>query len=69
MPCLESGVFPSLWKMTNLVSVHKKESKQLVKNYRLVSLPPVCGKIFEQSVYNEMHSCLLIDNNLISLNQ
>ena len=51
--------------MANLVPIHKKESKQLAKNCRPVSLLPICGK---RLVYNEMHY-YLIDNNLISLNQ
>ena len=53
--------FSSAWKMANLVAIHKKENKQLVKNYRTVSLPPICGKIFEKSIQNEMYCCLLID--------
>ena len=36
MPCLENGFFPSIWKMVNLIPVHKKESKQLEKNHRPV---------------------------------
>ena len=64
---LENGVFPSLWKMTNFVPIHKK-SKQLVKNYRPALLLPICGKIFERLIYNELYS-YLIDDNLTSLNQ
>ena len=29
--CLETGVFPIHWKKANVVPMHKKESKQLVK--------------------------------------
>ena len=29
----EEGVYPELWKKTNIISVHKKESKTLIKNY------------------------------------
>ena len=39
--------------------------KQLVKNYRPVSLLPLSGKIFERLIHNEVYPCL-IDNNLIS---
>ena len=42
-----------------------KESKQLVKNYRPVSLLPICDKIFERLIYNQAYP-YLIDNNLIS---
>ena len=54
--------------MANLIPIHKKESKQLVRNYKPVSLKPVCGKIFELLIYNEIYS-YLIDDNLISLHQ
>ena len=62
---LETGVFPIHWKKANVVPINKKESKQLVKNYRPVSLLPICGKVFERLIYNEVYP-YLIDNNLIS---
>ena len=49
--CLETEVFPIYWKKANVVPVHKKESKQLVENYRPVSLLPICGKVFESLIY------------------
>ena len=64
--CLETGVFPIHWK--KVVPIHKKESKQLVKNYRPVSLLPICGKVFERLIYNEVYP-YLIDSNLISSHQ
>ena len=30
---LEEGVFPDDWKKSNVVPIHKKESKNLIKNY------------------------------------
>ena len=44
---LLTGTFPENWKRGNIVPVHKKESKNLAKNYRPISLLPICGKIFE----------------------
>ena len=66
--CLETGVSPIHWKKADVVPIHKKESKQLVKNYRPVSLLPICGKVFERLIYNEEYP-YLIDNNLISSHQ
>ena len=66
--CLETGVFPIHWKKANVVPIHKKENKQPVKNYRPVSLLPICGKVFERLIYNEVYP-YLIDNNLISSHQ
>ena len=46
--CLRSGKFPSEWKKANVVPTFKKGDKQCIKNYRPVSLLPVCGKVFER---------------------
>ena len=46
MKCLETGRFPSSWKKVNVLPIHKKENRQLKKNYRPISLLPICGKIF-----------------------
>ena len=66
--CIESGIFPTEWKMANVVPIHKRDDKQNVKNYRPVSLLPIFGKIFERLIYNEMYS-FFIKNDLISSNQ
>ena len=66
--CLNEGKFPHEWKKANAVPVHKKGNKQSLKNYRPISLLPICSKIFEQNVYNEMFT-FFAENNLISPNQ
>ena len=65
---VDTGIFPSEWKKGNIVPIHKKDDKQTLKNYRPVSLLPICGKILEQLMFNEMFK-LLIENELISSNQ
>ena len=45
-----------------------KNDKQLIKNYRLISLLPVCGKILERLIYNKMFK-FFTENELISHNQ
>ena len=39
--CLVYEHFPDVWEKTNIVPVHKKEVKQLIKNYRRVTLLPI----------------------------
>ena len=39
--CLQTGVFPSEWKKGNIVPIHKKGDKQMLENYRAVSLLPI----------------------------
>ena len=65
---MESRSFPSEWKKGNAVPIYKKDDKQCLKNYRPISLLPICGKIFEKLSFNEMVK-FFIENELISPNQ
>ena len=61
-------LYPSEWKKANIVPIHKKGDKQTLENYRPVSLLPICGKILERLMFNEMFN-FFIENKLISSNQ
>ena len=53
------GSFPSFWRRANVVSLHKKGSKKIPDNYRPVSLLPICSKILEKVVFeNLLPACL-----------
>ena len=65
---LEIGKFPNEQKKANVVPAHKKGDKQILKNYRPISLLPIAGKIFERLLYDRMFE-FFIANNLISKNQ
>ena len=56
---MESGSFPSEWKKRNVVLIHKKDNKQCLKDYRPISLLPICGKILEKLIFNEMFKCFI----------
>ena len=45
-----------------------KGDKETIKNYRPVSLLPICGKIFEPWLYDTMFD-FFSKNNLLSPNQ
>ena len=66
--CLNTGTFPDIWKTSNIVPVHKKGDKQIVSNYRPVSLLPVCGQILERLVFNSVFD-FLDNKSLLSANQ
>ena len=51
-----------------MIPVHKKGDKQIIKNYRRISLLPIVGKIFERLLYDRMFE-FFIAHNLISKNQ
>ena len=55
-------------KKANIVSIHKKESRQNKKNYPPISLLPIFGKIFEKLLFDAIY-CHLCDNNLLTQNQ
>ena len=66
--CLAAGKFPLIWKKANVIPIHKKNEKNLLKNYRPISLLPVCSKIFERLIFNSMYN-YICNNNLFSPNQ
>ena len=66
--CLHSRSFPNNWKKSNVVPIHKKGDKQLLQNYRPVSLLPICGKIFERIIFNPIFE-YLEKNSLLCPNQ
>ena len=60
-----TGIFPDNWKKGNIVPVHKKENKSLVKNYRPISLLPICSKIFEKLIYNSLSQYFMVNDLLV----
>ena len=53
--CLIEVTFPNKWKKVHVVPIHKKnDDKQILTNYRPVSLPSVCRKTLERLKYNSM---------------
>ena len=66
--CINTGIFPDSWKYANVQPIHKKSNRQLKSNYRPISLLPICGKILEKVIFDQVSS-FLDDNKLISKNQ
>ena len=58
----KSGIYPDKYKKANVVPLHKKESKNILKNYRPISLLPVYGKIFEKCINSSLYSYLESNN-------
>ena len=57
--------YPEIWKKSNIVPVHKKNDKQVVNNYRPISLLPIFGKIFEKIIFNRIYNFISGENLLI----
>ena len=69
--CLASGEFPNVWKKVlfqDVVPVHKKGDKQLTKNYRPVSLLPICGKLMEKLMFNSIFN-FIDTRSMLSVHQ
>ena len=65
---LTTGIYPNTWKSANVTPMHKKNDKQSIKNYRPISLLPICAKIFEKIVFDQLYS-YFTSNGLITKNQ
>ena len=65
---INSSCYPIIWKRSNMIPVHKKNNKQLVNNYRSISLLPIFGKIFEKIIFDRLYNFLL-QEELLNPNQ
>ena len=62
---LEEGLYPDDWNKSNVVPIHKKESKNLIENYRPISLLPVFSKVFERIIFKSLFNYFL-ENKLFT---
>ena len=52
---LVADIFANDWKKANIIPIHKKNNdKQIVSNYRPLFRLPICSKIFEKLIFNEL---------------
>ena len=65
---LNSGIFPDKLKIAKVTPIYKKGDKQIITNYRPISVLPVISKIFE-TVIHEQLSEYFVTNNLFSPQQ
>ena len=65
---IKNSIYPETWKLANVTPIFKKGNKQLIKNYRPISLLPICGKIFEKFIFKNLY-IYLNENQLLTINQ
>ena len=65
---LHNDKFPDIWKMANVQPVNKKNNRQQIKNYHPISLLPICSKLFEKFLFDQMYK-FFTNNGLISSHQ
>ena len=67
--CMREGVFPEELKIGRVGPVYKmKGDKELMENYRPVSILPIFGKLFEKIIYSRLYS-FLSSQDIITDNQ
>ena len=52
---LRTGKMPTLWKSANITEIHKRDSRELVTNYRSISLLPIPAKCFKRIVHSAIY--------------
>ena len=55
---LSLGQYPTCWKMANVLPLFKKNNRQLMSNYRPISLLPSLSKICERAVFVRLYNFL-----------
>ena len=65
---MQSGVLPDAWKSAKVTPIYKDGSVLEASNYRPISVLPVCLKVFEKIIHQQLYS-YLTSNNLLSIYQ
>ena len=65
---LSTGVFPDLWKMARIASIHKADATVERSNYRPISVLTVLSRLFEKLVYDQLYN-YFISNEILFLRQ
>jgi len=65
---INKGTFPTQWKESIIIPVHKGEEKDIVGNYRPIALTNTLSRILEK-IMNKQLSTFLEENDIISKNQ
>ena len=56
---IDTGLFPSQWKMAKVFPLYKKDDRTDAQNYRPISVLPAISKICERVVYDQLYRYLI----------
>ena len=65
---INQGIFPSELKIAKVIPIYKSDDKQLIQNYRPISVLPFFSKIFEKIISNHLLN-FIESNNILYDNQ
>eukprot|EP00061_Rhincodon_typus_P012664 g38544.t1 len=60
-----TGIYLTMWKITQICPVHKRQDKSKPPNYRPISLLSIIGKVME-GIINSAIKQYMLKNNLLS---
>ena len=60
-----SHVFPTEWKVARVNALHKKGPRNMLDNYRPISVLPVVSKVFKRILYKQLVEYLDAENFVI----
>ena len=63
---IERGHVPDTMKLAKVIPIHKLKDKQMLNNYRPISLLPIFSKILEKVIYHMLFNFLNTNNALFS---
>ena len=62
---LQTSTFPDIWKIASVVAVFKNGVKELIQNYRPISLLSIIGTSMERCVFKHLYN-YLVESHLIT---
>lgn len=64
---LNMCTFPKNWKIANVIPVFKNGEREVISNYRPISLLSIMGKVMERCVYKHLHNYFNRQNTITCL--
>ena len=65
---IQEGVFPNAMKIAKVIPVYKAKEKNILNNYRPISLLPVVSKVLERLIFERVYD-FLKHNDILAHNQ
>ncbi len=65
---INSGIFPDIYKIAEVIPIHKAKDREILNNYRPISLLPTFSKILEKILHIRLYKYLQ-KNNILNPSQ
>ena len=58
---MKTGTYPTDWKISKIIPIHKSGSRSELENYRTISVIPAISKVAEKIIHKQLVGCIFID--------